>query len=446
MNSIVQDDAKSTASTNKFGLAIRTLSVDDSNDDSSQLNPPLRSSLRTGNNSSWLQALGGFLIFFNIWGIPVAWGVFQSYYVLEFLPHRSASDIAWIGTIQGFFLIIFGTFGGPLYDLGYFNTLAYVGTFLTILGMMLLSISTSYSYILLSQGFCVGFGCGLLYIPSLAFVGEAFKARRAIAMGIVTSGSTIGAIVYTIVFQQLLAPIGFAWTVRVMGLVALLAFLCAAPTLLRGPKKVAGPARSLIDYTAFKDVAFITFTISQFFVYLGYLVPLFYIPTYAQVVLHTSENLANRLLMLTLLSSTVGRLSASALAQCFGVMLPWVICCVISGISCLVWIYIRTLQWFVVWCVLFGAFSGALVSLPPAMFPRVCPDLSLLGTRMGMSWPTTALAFLIGTPIAGAIVNLETANLVGMQVWSGVCMLIGAVQLVALWVMLSREHNGQILI
>ena len=75
---------------------------------------------------------------------------------------------------------------------------------------------------------------------------------------------------------------------------------------------------------------------------------------------------------------------------------------------------------------------GALVSLPPAVFPSVCPDLNLLGTRMGMPWPTTALVFFIGSPIAGAIVNMETVNLVGMQAWSGVCMPIGVVQLVAL--------------
>ena len=65
---------------------------------------------------------------------------------------------------------------------------------------------------------------------------------------------------------------------------------------------------------------------------------------------------------------------------------------------------------------------------------------------MGMSWPTTALAFLIGSPVTGAIVNLETVNLVGVQAWSGVCMLIGAVQLVARWVMLSRGQNGRVLI
>ena len=121
-----------------------------------------------------------------------------------------------------------------------------------------------------------------------------------------------------------------------MGFVALLAFMCAAPTLLGSSKKAVGPARSLIDRTAFKGIPFVTFAIPQFFVYLGYLVLLFYTPTYAQVVLNTSESLANHFLILTLVPSTVGRLVASALAHYFGVMLPWVICCVISGISCLV--------------------------------------------------------------------------------------------------------------
>lgn len=112
--------------------------------------------------------------------------------------------------------------------------------------------------------------------------------------------------------------------------------MCAVPTLLGGSKKAVGPARSLIDRAAFKDMPFVTFAISQFFVYLGYLVLVFYIPTYAQVVLNTLESLANDLLILTLASSTVGRLAASAPARYFRVMLPWVICCVIPGISCLV--------------------------------------------------------------------------------------------------------------
>lgn len=32
---------------------------------------------------------------------------------------------------------------------------------------------------------------------------------------------------------------------------------------------------------------------------------------------------------------------------------------------------------------------------------------------MGMPWTTTALVFLVGSPIAGAIVNMETVNFVG---------------------------------
>jgi MFS family permease len=66
------------------------------------------------------------------------------------------------------------------------------GNFLVVFGIMMLSLSTTYWQVFLSQGICMGLGAGLLYIPSLALVGIWFDKKRAIALGIVMSGIAVG--------------------------------------------------------------------------------------------------------------------------------------------------------------------------------------------------------------------------------------------------------------
>ncbi|KAJ3563241.1 hypothetical protein NPX13_g8269 [Xylaria arbuscula] len=372
---------------------------------------------------AWVQVLGGFLICFNIWGLPNAFGAFQSFYALQYLTDYSSSAISWIGTVQSALLILLGLISGPLADLGYYRMLLYTGTLFTVVGMMLLSLSTQYYQVFLSQGVCVGIGCGLLYVPTLSLVGDTFKASRATAMGVVTSGIALGGVIYTIVFLQLIPNLGFPWTVRIIG------FICHRE------------ATRLFDASVLRDAPFMCFALAQFFIFLGYLVPLFYIPTYAETVLKTSNSLALYLLVVSQAASLLGRLTASLPAQRFGVMLVWVSCCVISGILCFTWIVSDDLPAFIAFCVLYGYFSGALIALPPSIFPILCPDPGTLGSRMGLSWTSSAISLLVGAPVGGALINTRTANFIGLQIWSGVTLLVGAVFLIALWTMLSRKQQ-----
>ncbi|KAK4925405.1 hypothetical protein LTR28_012260, partial [Elasticomyces elasticus] len=141
-----------------------------------------------GGRNAWLQVFGGFLVCFNVWGYSMAYGAFQSFYELQFLPEHSASSLSWIGTFQGALLVLVGVIAGPLFDVGYYVILVYAGSFLLVFGIMMLSLSTTYWEVFLSQGLCMGLGSGLLYIPSLALVALSFERKRSLAMGIVTSG------------------------------------------------------------------------------------------------------------------------------------------------------------------------------------------------------------------------------------------------------------------
>ena len=123
-------------------------------------------------------------------GLVNSFGAFESYY--EITIPCSPSDIAWIGTFQGFLLLLIGILTGPIYDLGYFRALVMIGSFLVTFGMIMTSLATEYYQIFLSQAVVIGLGSGCLFVPSVAVVAQYFTTRRALAVGIAVSGGSIG--------------------------------------------------------------------------------------------------------------------------------------------------------------------------------------------------------------------------------------------------------------
>ncbi|KAF1834461.1 MFS general substrate transporter [Decorospora gaudefroyi] len=398
-----------------------------------------------GGLHAWLKVFGGFMIYINIWGFTLTYGAFQSYYKTTLLSTSTPSAISWIGTVQAWLLIVIGVLSGPLFDLGYFRSMLLVGNFLVVLGIMMLSLSTTYWQVFLSQGVCMGLGAGLLYIPSLAMVGVWFSKKRALAMGIVMSGIAVGGVIYITMFDKLTDKAGFPWAIRAIGFVALAAALLSIPALLSGSAwlKHKRKRRALFDKSALHDRLFLVFTCCSFSTFLGYIVPYFYIPTYAIEKLGSSESTALNMLVLSIAGSFFGRLVSGVAAHWMGAIVTWGVCAFASGVLALCWISIEKESTFIAFSILWGFFSAALVTVPSAAFANITPDLSRLGTRLGMSWSVSSIASLIGAPIAGALLKRTDRQMdfIGVQVWSGVCLMIGTGWLVVLWAMTVRKQK-----
>ncbi|KAL2869588.1 major facilitator superfamily domain-containing protein [Aspergillus lucknowensis] len=407
---------------------------------------------KEGGLRGWLQVVGTHFILFNIWGLAFAFGSFQSFYVLEFLPSVSTSAISWVGTIQSWLLIIGGLVAGPLFDLGYYRSMMVAGSFLSVFGIMMLSLATEYYQILLSQGICAGLGFGLLYIPAITLVSRSFVRKRALALGISTAGAPLGGVIYTLVFEQLLPRVGFPWTVRIIGFVMLALFVSSGLMLLWNSEDTGQlPAasgrsrtrRRLFDISALKDVPFWTFTAANFFMYMGYMTPFYYMPIFAETKLHTTRSLGLYILIISQASSIVGRVVTTAVAHYFGAMIPWIFSGVASGVLCLAWISTDTLAKFILFSAFYGGISGALVPLPPSVFPHICPDPTSLGAWLGMAQSITSFATLIGAPIAGALADLgaggsDDLTFLNVQLFCGAMMLSGSALVLGLWWVLRR--------
>lgn len=147
-------------------------------------------------------------LFFNTWGNLNTFGIFQTYYESGDLFTATSSDIAWIGSIASFCLLAVGFVSGPLYDRGYMRVMLVVGSFLTVFGYMMTSLCTTLWQVILAQGFCIGIGGGLLFVPSVAILPTYFRRRLGLAVGLAAAGSSMGGVIFPIVFFRLINQIG----------------------------------------------------------------------------------------------------------------------------------------------------------------------------------------------------------------------------------------------
>ena len=141
-----------------------------------------------------------------------------------------------------------------------------------------------------------------------------------------------------------------------MGFIALAISLASFPALLSGSSGLKRPrkARRLLDKSAFRDPLFLVFTCSSFTCFLGYIIPYFYIPTYAQDHLNVSAEFSLYILVVAIAGSFFGRLSCGFVAHHCGNMLTWITCAFVSGLLSLCWISIETEKSFLAFSTLWG--------------------------------------------------------------------------------------------
>ncbi|KAH9229080.1 hypothetical protein K456DRAFT_1899750 [Colletotrichum gloeosporioides 23] len=394
---------------------------------------------------TWLNVGGSWLIFMNTYGIASTYGAYQAYYQTEKLASSSPSAISWIGTTQVFLLGFTGILAGPLYDSSYIRSLLAVGGFLVVFGFFMLSLAAEYVPVVLSQGVCIDIGNGLLYVPGVSIVSNAFTTKRPIATGIAATGSAVGGVLFPILFRNLEPSMGFSWVNRLFGVLVLVTSLFAL-ILLRPDPIQSSPRRrggELLDFSAPQDTPYLFFCFGLFFVELGYWIPPFIVAPYAQLSLGTSADFAFYLLAYMNAGSLAGRILPAWIAQVRTIGPVWVLIvgCLSLGALILGWIGIRDVTGMTIWGVSVGFMSGIAVALPNAIVPRLAPYASVVGARTGMMWCFVAFAALIGAPIAEILVDTATNDYSRGQLFSGLSICLGAALLYVPAVHVARRKE-----
>lgn len=303
------------------------------------------------------------------------------------------------------------------------------------------SLGKEYWQIFLAQGLCVGLGAGCVFLPSVAIVATYFTARRGLAMGISAAGGSVGSVIYTVVFHRLQPQIGFAWTTRIIGFIAMATMLISI-AVMKTRLPPSKHARKLFDITAFRSAPFVVFSIALFLAFVGIYIPFFYIVIYAERNIGIDENLSFYMLSILNASSLFGRIIPGLLADKFGSLEILIAAIFLSAIMSYILIAIHSLAGIVVFAILYGFFQGAVVSLPTTVVARLIPDFKLLGTWLGMNFSFAGLGILIGSPVAGTLVNIEENKFSRGYIFSASTFMAAGVLCVLTKFSILREKKG----
>lgn len=251
----------------------------------------------------------------------------------------------------------------------------------------------------------------------------------------------LGSVIYPIVFHKLLGPLGFGWTARIIAFIALAGQIFAI-IVMKQRLPPAKKARSLFDLSAFREPQFVIFSLGLFFSFVGLYFPFFYLPSFFSSYLHASSNISFYIIAILNASSVFGRITPGILADRIGSLNTIIPISLIATILIFAWIGINNEAGAIVFACIYGYASGAIVSLPPTIIARLSPDLSMMGTRMGMCFVFAGTGLLIGNPIAGALLNLEEAEFWKAQTFTGVMVATGAAFFIGLRLLKWKQGDG----
>lgn len=367
-----------------------------------------------------------------------AFGTYQSFYETSLLSSYSSSTISWIGTVQAFCLVGFGIITGPIFDRGYSRVLVIVGSFLTVFGVMMTSLASQYWQIVLAQGICIGLGGGCMLVPSIAIVTTYFTTKRALAIGLLTSGGSIGSALYPVIFRQLQPKIGFPWTTRVIGFIAL-GTLSISILLVKARVQPSGKARAMVDFAAFKNTSYALLCLGLFLAFTGLYIPIFDIVVYAQDSMHIGVDMSFSLLSILNAGSAFGRAIPGILADKYGSLEILIGVTLISALIAYCWLAVHTLAGMVVVAIIYGFASGAVVSIQASVISSLVPEVRLIGTWIGMAFFLEGVGILIGSPISDAISSGSTTGFSGVFIFSASLSLGGGIFLAVIRILRSRK-------
>ncbi|KAK9429524.1 major facilitator superfamily domain-containing protein [Lipomyces doorenjongii] len=202
-----------------------------------------------GELTAWLAVLGGFFSMFGSFGWANAIGVFQDYHETHQLKHLSSSTIGWIASLQLFFMFVSGVFVGRLFDV--------VGPrYLLNIGALL-------------EGIITLIDAAFIFYTALAAVPTHFHRKRRLAMGLSSSGSSLGSTIVRIMVKKLSQNISYGLTMRACALL-ILGLLVIVNLTITSNATQRVPKISVQDYTKhFTDIHYVVLVVASMLTFWG---------------------------------------------------------------------------------------------------------------------------------------------------------------------------------
>lgn len=202
----------------------------------SQLSPvsSLKMTTSQGDSSSkkaldggWGWAIVGacFMAQLLAYGSPQSVGVLYPDWLSAF--QESKAMTAWVGSlVSGVGLIASPILSACVENFGARPVTIFAGVMVSG-GLMLSAFAPNVPFLIFSYGLVVGLGCGLVYAATLTITCQYFDRKRGLALGIVTTGTSVGGFIYATGQNELIELFGLSGCLLIVGALALNIIACA---------------------------------------------------------------------------------------------------------------------------------------------------------------------------------------------------------------------------
>ncbi|KAJ6588971.1 MFS general substrate transporter [Mycena capillaripes] len=358
-----------------------------------------------GGATAWMTVAGAWLVLFSTFGYLYSFGVYENYYVLEYLTNHTPSSIAWIGSFQLMMPFAMGIISGKLFDKGHFHLVQIAGGVIFIFSLFMLSLAKPFQYyqIFLSQGLGMGIGIGLTFVPSCAISSHHFAKRRALATGVVLTGVSVGSAIFPIMLNQLIPRLGFGGAVRASGYVALACLVVGNAMMRTRPR----PARAAPDIKSFfTDGPYLLAILGTLFSTAGLFMPVIYMQLFA--LQHSvGSDLAFYSIAIMNGAGVIGRVAATYFADFWGPFYLQVSATLATAATIFAVLGVHNTGTLVVVSILYGIFAGAWLALSINCLASLARNPDEVGARTGIALALGSFGALGSAPIQGALLTRE---------------------------------------
>ncbi|KAM9325033.1 monocarboxylate transporter 9 [Gastrophryne carolinensis] len=172
----------------------------------------------------WVIVTASFFILFLCYGSPLSVGVLYVEWLDVF--DEGKGKTAWVGSLAaGVGLLASPVCSACVSSFGARPVTIFSGLLIAG-GLIMSSFALNIYFLYFSYGFMVGFGCGLLYTATVTATCQYFEARRGLALGIVSTGSSVGTFIYASLQKELISIYGIDGCLLIVGALTLNILAC----------------------------------------------------------------------------------------------------------------------------------------------------------------------------------------------------------------------------
>ncbi|XP_053168750.1 monocarboxylate transporter 9 [Hemicordylus capensis] len=174
----------------------------------------------------WVIVLVSFFTQFLCYGSPLAVGVLY----LEWLDifGEGKGKTAWVGSLASGVGLLASPVCSTCVSAFGARPITIFSGFMVAGGLMMSSFAPNIYFLFCSYGIIVGLGCGLLYTATVTITCQYFDKRRGLALGLISTGSSVGLFIYAALQRELIELYGLDGCLLIVGALSLNILACGS--------------------------------------------------------------------------------------------------------------------------------------------------------------------------------------------------------------------------